>query len=163
MVHSRVSGVVQTVNVAQDRPEETVIDVGLGLGEGVVSGRVEADHVVVRRAPGEGALSFRYTAREKLTQVVFDARAGRGTRVAATRYHQRLRPALEYRELEELVQAAWRLEAYYRRPLNLEFALEGPTLWILQVRPVPHLEAVVEETRLREPFPPSSLLMEVPS
>jgi pyruvate,water dikinase len=137
--------------------------VGLGLGEGVVSGRVDADHVTVEREMRGGALSFRYLVRDKQTHVVFDERAGHGTRLTGTRYHQRLRPALEYTELEELVRAAWRLEAHYRHPVNLEFALEGPRLWILQVRPVPHLSAVIEETRRRHPVSPSVLPMEVPS
>jgi len=74
---------------------------------------------------------------DKRERVVFDARFGRGTVRADTLSHQRLRPALEYIELCELVWAAERLETAYGYPLDLEFALEGSALRLLQVRPVP--------------------------
>ncbi len=137
IVDARVSGVLQTVNVAGGEPGELVLNAGLGLGEGVVSGLVAADRATVDKASiGAGALRFRYVTADKRERVVFDAGAGRGTVREETLYHQRLRPALEYVELWELVNRAASLEADYGYPLDLEFALEGSRLWILQVRPV---------------------------
>jgi pyruvate,water dikinase len=68
--------------------------------------------------------------------VIRDERKGTGTRLAETLYHQRLRPALEYIELCELVAKALALETAYGYPLDLEFALEGQRLWLLQARPI---------------------------
>jgi phosphoenolpyruvate synthase/pyruvate phosphate dikinase len=123
-----------------------VIDVGLGLGEGVVSGRVAADHVTVSKDedPGTGPLAFRYLTADKRERVVFDAAAGAGTVRADVLSHERLRPALEYAELVELVEAATRLESAFGYPLDIEFGFEGEALRILQVRPVPGSEAVWE-------------------
>jgi pyruvate,water dikinase len=53
-----------------------------------------------------------------------------------TLYHQRLRPALEYTDLAGLVRLSTALEDAYGYPLDVEFAVEGHRLWILQVRPV---------------------------
>jgi phosphoenolpyruvate synthase/pyruvate phosphate dikinase len=61
--------------------------------------------------------------------------------------HQRLRPALEYIELCELVWAASRLETAYGYPLDIEFAIEGSALRLLQVRPVPAAMALWNSRR----------------
>jgi pyruvate phosphate dikinase-like enzyme/PEP-utilizing family enzyme len=152
---SRVSGVLQTVNAAGGEVREMVINAGLGMGEGIVSGAVAADHVVVSKDGDleRGPLRFRYITSDKQEQVVFNRRTGLGTLRVESLYHQRLRPALEYVELWELVRAAARLEAAYGYPLDLEFGIEGSRLWILQVRPVPAAFSVLGETLERFPLP----------
>jgi pyruvate,water dikinase len=162
IAHARVAGVLQTVNVAEDEHREMVLNAGLGLGEGVVSGTVGADHVVVRkegdleRAP----LRFRYVTADKRERVVFDERTGFGTVRVESLYHQRLRPALEYVELRELVLIARRLEEAYGYPLDLEFAVEGSHIWILQVRPVATFLTALHETLERRPLGPAAVLKE---
>jgi len=154
MAWSRVSGVLQTINAAEQRTREMVINVGLGLGEGVVSGLVAADHVVVSKDqdPERDPLRFRYVTADKRERVVFDAPRGSGTVRAGVLSHQRLRAAIEYVELVELVRAATRLEAAYRYPLDMEFGFEAAQLRILQVRPVPGVLAVWEQTIDRYPI-----------
>ncbi len=154
MAWSRVSGVLVTCDVAHGEFSEMVVNAGLGLGEGVVSGAVAADHVFVAKTRdlAERPLRFRYVTADKREQVIFDRRAGAGTIRAPTLYHQRLRPALEYVELAELARLAARLEAGYGYPLDLEFGLEGARLWLLQVRPVPVLLSTVRETLEHHPL-----------
>jgi hypothetical protein len=155
MVHARVSGVMQTVNAAESHPRELVINVGLGLGEGIVSGVVAADHVVVAKDPSAVGLTlrFRYLTADKRSRVVFDERFGRGTVRVDTLAHQRLRPALEYPELCALVEMALRLEHAYAHPLDIEFAFEGADVRVLQVRPVPGTMAVWSMTAEGGPYP----------
>jgi pyruvate,water dikinase len=154
MVDARVSGVLHTVHVAANRPREILINAGLGLGEGVVSGLVAADQITVEKdeALAGDDLHFRYLTRDKRERVVFNTRARTGTIRVETLYHQRLRAALEYAELCELVHAAMRLEALYSHPLDIEFAFEGPSMRLLQVRPVPAALSVWRETRDRYPL-----------
>jgi pyruvate,water dikinase len=151
---SRVSGVLQTSNLAGHETREMVINAALGLGEGVVSGTVAADHIVVMKEGDleKGPLRFRYVTADKRDRVVFDKRAGIGTIHAETLYHQRLRPALEYVELCELVAVAARLEAAYGYPLDIEFGIEDAQLYILQVRPVTAFLAAYEETITHHPL-----------
>jgi pyruvate,water dikinase len=157
MVDSRVSGVLHTVNMVTGEPNEIVINAGLGLGEGVVSGVVPADHIVVdKHGVLEGLpLRFRYTTVDKRERVVFDARTGLGTQCVETLYHQRLRASLEYVELLELVRTALRLEVAYGYPLDIEFGIEGTKLWILQARPVPTCMTVLQETLKHWPLAPA--------
>ncbi len=147
MVEARVAGVLQTVNLAERAWDEIVINAGLGLGEGIVSGAVVPDQIVVRKTADieRGQPIVRYRVREKREQVVWNRRAGVGTIKVETLAHQRLRPALEYPELVQLVRVAVRLEREFGYPIDVEFALEGARLWILQVRPVPSFAAVLAD------------------
>jgi pyruvate,water dikinase len=133
-----------------------VINVGLGLGEGIVSGTVEVDHVVVSRETPleEDPLRVRYVVGDKSSRIVFDQRAGSGTRREETLYHQRLRAALEYSDLAELVRAAARLERTYGFPLDIEFAFEEDALFILQVRPIVAFQNALRATIEQAPLAP---------
>jgi hypothetical protein len=148
IVHSRVSGVLQTINVAKGKLNEIVINAGLGMGEGVVSGSAAADQVIVSKEGNleKDPLHFNYITADKKEQVLFNKKAGYGTILTSTLYHQRFRPALEYVELCELVAVAARLESAYGYPLDIEFGIEGTKLWILQVRPVATFLPALRET-----------------
>jgi len=154
MVDARVSGVLHTVYAAADQLREMVINVGLGLGEGIVSGTVDVDHVLVAKTGDllRGDLQLRYRVGDKKEQVVFDRERGTGTKRQETRYHQRFRAALEYVELCDLVRAASRLEEAFLQPLDVEFAIEGQSLFILQARPIPLCDAAWRETLARHPL-----------
>lgn len=153
MVEARVSGVLHTVCAATGQLRQMVINAGLGLGEGVVSGTVDVDHVLVAKDGDllSGDLDLRYRVGDKREQVVCDRGRGSGTRREQTRYHQRLRAALEYVELQELVRAAARLEEAFLEPLDIEFAIEGRDLHILQARPIPVFHAAWRETASHRP------------
>ena len=81
--------------------------------------------------------------------MVFDDRFGQGTIRADTLAHQRLRPALEYPELRDLVDVALTVERAYGHPVDIEFGFEDAHLYVLQVRPVPAGLAVWHETLAR--------------
>jgi phosphohistidine swiveling domain-containing protein len=155
IVWSRACGVIQTVNASRRDMGEMVINAGNGLGEGIVSGTVAADQITVAKDGNleNGMFRFRYVTADKRERVVFHQQAGQGTVRVETLYHQRLRPALEYAELCELVQIAARLEKAYGYPLDIEFGIEGARLWLLQARPVPTVLASLRGTRELHPFP----------
>jgi pyruvate, water dikinase len=153
MVDARVAGVVVTADPVRGEVRELVINAGLGLGEGVVSGRVEADEIHVARNERDGGpLRLRYRVADKRTRVVFDTARGHGTRRVDTLFHQRLRPALEYGEVEALVSAAVALDRALGEPLDIEFALDGPDLRILQARAIPMFRSALAETLKRFPL-----------
>jgi len=154
IVHSQVSGVLQTINVADEKLDEMVISVGLGMGEGIVSGTVSADQIIISKNGDltKGPLNFRYITMDKTEQVVFDKTAGTGTIHESTLYHQRLRPALDYVNLQALIAIAHRLELAYGYPLDIEFGFEESRLWILQVRPVATFSSSLHETLEQYPL-----------
>lgn len=148
IIWSRVSGVMQTINVSKNNLREIIINAGLGIGEGIVSGKVASDQItVIKEGDLENSpLNFNYRTVDKQNQIVFDDSAGTGTRNEETLYHQRFRPALEYVEICELVKLAVRLESEYGYPLDIEYAIEGSKIWIMQVRPVATFLSAFKET-----------------
>ncbi len=144
-IFPRVSGVLQTVNASQYEMQEMIINAGLGVGEGIVSGDVGADHFVVSKETDLDGIKLRYrpVINEKLEKVVFNEKEGVGTIRSEVSYYQRLRPALEYVEIYELTKIAHRFEKIYGYPLDIEFCIEGSKIWILQVRPVPTFFSVL--------------------
>ncbi len=148
IVNSDVSGVLQTVNIARGEIGEIIINAGLGLGEGIVSGVVAADQITVSKEGDlqQNPLHFSYITSDKRERVVFNHSAGFGTVCTETLYHQRLRPALNYLELSKLVSVATKLEKAYGYPLDIEYGIESNRLWILQVRPVATYSSVLKET-----------------
>lgn len=148
IIWSRVSGVIQTINVAKSKLTELVINAGLGLGEGIVSGVVAADQVSVSKEDYniDKPLQFTYLTADKQEQAVFDKEKGAGTKIIDTLYHQRFRAALEYAEIWELVNISIKLEAEYGYPLDIEYAIEENQIWIMQVRPVATFLSAYYET-----------------
>jgi phosphohistidine swiveling domain-containing protein len=156
IVDARVAGVLHTLSATAGQAREMVINVGLGLGEGVVSGTVEVDHIVVSRETSleEDPLRVHYLVGDKSSRIVFDRLAGSGTRREETLYHQRLRAALEYSDLGDLVRAAASLERVYGFPLDIEFAFEEDSLYILQVRPIVAFQNALRATLEQAPLTP---------
>jgi len=97
-------------------------------------------------------LHFNYITGDKTEQVLFNKRSKSGTVLLQTLYHQRLRPALEYIELCQLVKIASSLEKSYGYPLDIEFGIEDKKLWLLQVRPVTAFHSALNETIDRFPL-----------
>jgi rifampicin phosphotransferase len=138
MVSARVSGVAFTLNPVTGDAGEVVINASWGLGEALVSGQVDPDEFVVRKAD-------RYVQWSRLG----DKGEGGTPPVAA------LDPA----QLAELVRLVTRIEQHYGAAQDVEWCHDGATFWIVQSRPVTTATAAagpdIEWTRanLAEVFP----------
>jgi pyruvate,water dikinase len=106
MVEADKAGVIFTVDPVQHRRDQMIVEAVFGLGEQVVSGEVTPDHYVVDRA---GAIK-----RERLV--------GAGV--------------LSREELEQLATLGRRLEEHFGSPQDIEWAIEGGRIYLLQSRPV---------------------------
>jgi pyruvate,water dikinase len=106
MVEPRVSGVLFTVDPVQRRRDRMVVEAVRGLGEQVVSGHVTPDHYVVDRG---GSVK-----RERL--------ANGGVLAAG--------------ELVRLAELGCALEDRFGGPQDIEWAIAGGELYLLQSRPV---------------------------
>jgi hypothetical protein len=153
MVAARVAGVLHTVGAATAELRTMVANVGIGLGEGVVSGEVGVDEVRITKGADidSPVIDVQYAIGDKREQVVPDSARGGTTRTESS-YHQRFRAALEYAEVLELARAGAMLEAALGQPLDIEFAFEDDRLRVLQVRPIPVFHHAFTETLRRFPI-----------
>jgi phosphohistidine swiveling domain-containing protein len=111
MIHADVSGIVFTAN-PRGLLNETVVTVGRGTGDNVVADKVPTT-------------TYYRNASDSLTyfETAPDA------------------PLLEPAILDELVAAGERIRRAHGSEVDIEFAVHGGTVWILQARPITTLKA----------------------
>jgi pyruvate,water dikinase len=131
MVPAERSGVLFTADPANGRTDRHVVSAVHGLGEGLVSGAVDADTVVLDAATGEPLSTVIGEKRER-----HDAGPGPGCRVSPVADEDRAAPALTPADLAGLHEAGLRITAHFGAPQDIEWAMAEGTLWILQSRPV---------------------------
>ncbi|WP_433287986.1 PEP/pyruvate-binding domain-containing protein [Pseudonocardia sp. CA-142604] len=140
MVDAQVAGVLFTADPVTGTRTHTVIDASPGLGEAVVSGAVNPDHIVVE---GEGRI-----VEHRLGDKAVEVRplAGGGTE-QVSRADGAARSSLTDAQITSLVTLGRRVEAYYRAPQDIEWAIDGDgALWLTQSRPITTLHPIPQPT-----------------
>ena len=130
MVSADVAGVLFTVDPVQGRKDRMVVEAVFGLGEACVSGHVTPDHFVLAR---DGTLK-----RERLTVQPLAVVSGPegGTVEQQLSPDEGGRATLGQDELRELARLGADLQERLGGPQDIEWALEGGELYVLQCRPV---------------------------
>jgi pyruvate,water dikinase len=128
MVPAEAAGVLFTVDPVARRSDRMLVEAARGLGEAVVSGDVTGDLYRIDRG---SALAV----------------AEREVRAAG-------RPVLSDEQVLELAHLGLRLEQHFGGPQDVEFAVAGGRLWLLQARLITTPVAAAEP----EPAPPDPKL-----
>ncbi|MFG3200873.1 phosphoenolpyruvate synthase [Streptomyces sp. NPDC048192] len=131
MVAAERSGVLFTADPATGRTDRHVVSAVFGLGEGLVSGAVDADTVVLDAATGQTLSTVVGDKQER-----YDGGSGSGCQVSPVPDEDRAALALTGDDLARLHEAGARITAHYGAPQDIEWAIADGTLWILQSRPV---------------------------
>jgi pyruvate,water dikinase len=133
MLDPTVSGVAFTVNPVTADATEIVINSCWGLGEAVVSGIVNPDHIVVSK---ENLAVAEFQVANKNVMVVRDGNQGTKQVSVAVASAKAQAKSLSEEQITSLCEMASTLEASYGAPQDIEFAFEGDTLSLLQSRPI---------------------------
>lgn len=130
MVPADASGVLFTVNPLTGDTTELLIDATWGLGAPLVEGRVAPDSLRVDKA--SGLVRDRVTGDKRVRLVVRDG----VLREEPVPDDEALREVLSGTDLARLVGLGRRIEAQFGGPRDVEWALAGGELYVLQARPV---------------------------
>src|SRR5215218_2248084 len=149
MVPAEVAGMLFTADPVSGRRDRSVINAAWGLGQAVVGGQVTPDTLVVDKASGR-TISRETADKEVMTVCVEDGTGER--RVPEAR---RRRPVLDDEAAAELARYGARIEDHYGAPQDIEWALAGGELFILQARPITNLPPP-EDVRWEPPYPGSA-------
>jgi pyruvate, water dikinase len=129
MVDSEKSGVSFSRNPLT-MGEEIVIEAVYGLGEGIVSGKIKPDHYIASR---ELKVEDVTVADKKIAIV----RTGSGSNEIVRLNEERSNSqVLTNGEILEIADLAIKLENHYKKPQDIEFALELGKVYIVQSRPI---------------------------
>lgn len=129
-IASEKSGVMFTIDPIQRRNDQLIIEAAFGLGEAVVSGLVTPDNYVVRR---DGMVKRVRIGSQ--TQMVVRSPNG-GTVTVEVDDGTAMSRVLDDDEIEHIAEVGLELEYYFGAPQDIEWALEGGDLYILQSRPI---------------------------
>ncbi len=146
LVNSEKSGVIFTIEPNSGNDNILVIDSSYGLGELVVSGKVIPDQFYVFKPSMQ---LIRSAIADKMVMLVPD---GSGTKDLNVPETDRYKPSLTANEIKSLSEQAISIQKHYNRSMDIEWAIENGSVYILQARPeTVHSNAVLEDTyRLEE-------------
>ncbi|MBW3628124.1 MAG: phosphoenolpyruvate synthase [Gemmatimonadetes bacterium] len=147
MVASEVAGVAFSMNPVSGDIGEVVVNSAFGLGETVVSGEGGIDQFIVSKESGEVLQRVIGTK----THALLSNPAG--IERVELPGERRDAPSLSDDELARLAELALRVERFYAFPQDLEWALAGGELYLLQSRPVTEFPARWTRDESAERFP----------
>ena len=134
VLEARAAGVLYTIHPVTGRTDQMVVNAVPGLAAGLVDGTMIPDQFTLH---WNGSTS-RTEVRERVI-----AKKTRAMRLGASGVcDQELAPSereqspLTDDELEALAQMGKRVETLLHRPVDIEWAIDGQGLWLLQARPV---------------------------
>ncbi|MEM2110800.1 MAG: PEP/pyruvate-binding domain-containing protein, partial [Candidatus Bathyarchaeia archaeon] len=132
MVYSKASGVIFTLDVATGDRSVVLIEAGYGLGEFVVQGKITPDEYYVRKTD---LAIIKKNIPKKTIQLV--RLPGGGTSEVPVPPNLQDEQILTDEQIKELAKYAIAIEEHYKKPMDIEWALDERTnkLWILQARP----------------------------
>ncbi|MFH1586063.1 MAG: phosphoenolpyruvate synthase [archaeon] len=138
MVDSDKSGVIFSKDPFHKK-DNVIIEAVWGLGEGIVSGKITPDNYVI-------ASDLKLLKKEIADKKIAITRNSSGDeeiiKLKPTRSKQQV---LTEFELKKLAEIAINLEDHYGKPQDIEFAIEGEEIYIVQTRPVTTIGSRIDE------------------
>lgn len=132
MVSAQKAGVMFTSNPITNDYNTVVLEAAWGLGEAIVSGIVTPDNLWIDKRSGEVTTEY---ISEKETMVVRLSERG-GTKEEPVPEELREAPVLTDAERDRLVELARKIEDFYKKPEDIEWAIVDGQVYLLQSRPI---------------------------
>ncbi len=137
MVDARTSGVIFTVNPANEKTHETVISSLWGAGEGLVSAGLPADTFIVEKK----SLEFKAEVSTKTEKMVIAPDTGKGLVTLPVEADAQDSSSLTDTQVSQIAQIAQQIENTYRRPQDIEFCIDHQNnVYVVQARPITRLK-----------------------
>ncbi|MBI5803174.1 phosphoenolpyruvate synthase [Candidatus Pacearchaeota archaeon] len=134
MVDSSRSGVVFSKDPS-GKNENVLIEAVFGLGEGIVSGRITPDSYIYSREKG---IVESKVSNKKIALVKDEEKKVVEVELSEEKSNAQV---LKNHEIEKIARIALKLEGHYGIPQDIEFAVEGEKLFIVQTRAITTLSS----------------------
>ncbi len=136
MIDAEAAGVAFEINPVNGNKNEKWISSVFGLGEGLVSGKLNADNFIINN----GAITTQLA--NKTDEIVLDLASEGGIKQTAVAKEKQSLPSLTDTHLFELETMLDNLFKEYGTPQDIEFAVKNDKLFILQARPITTLHKI---------------------
>ena len=134
MIDADISGVAFGANPVTGNKKEKLINAVFGLGEGLVSGALDADQFIINNG------TIKTEIATKTHKICFDEKEKKGvvlTKIPVGKQHE---TTLLPKQIEALVAVLNALENQFNQPQDIEFAIKNDALFLLQTRPITTLK-----------------------
>jgi pyruvate,water dikinase len=146
MVNSDKSGVMFTINTSTNNPDEIVIEAVYGLGETIVSGAVSPDFYLIDKESRD----IKKIEVKRQEWGLFRDEKGENEKKKISKEKQK-RQILDDKEIKELSRLGKKIEEHYGRPQDIEWAIEGDEILIVQSRAVTTFKPAEEKEKETQP------------
>ena len=132
MINSDKSGVIFSRNPVSNN-DEIMIESVFGLGEGIVSGMITPDNYII-----SGDITIFKVLETKIAnkKIALVRNSSGENQVVKLNEEMSNRQVLSNYELKILSDYAKKLEEHYKKPQDIEFAISGRDIYIVQSRPI---------------------------
>ncbi len=131
MIPAKASGVMYTYDPVRPETETIIISSAWGLGEPIVSGEVPTDQFIIDRQPPYEIMDMQVVRKEQ--SMILQGHSGTGMK--SVQEDQKTQPSLTNTMLQELAEIGMQLEKYFKRPQDVEFAIDQDNrIVVLQTR-----------------------------
>lgn len=135
MIDPDKSGVLFTADPVEQNVSTYVISSVYGVGEGLVSGALDADSFWLDAETGS------VKKQEIVPKNQMMKKSGSGeSQLVETPQSLILAPSLSAGNIHDLYQAGKTIHCHYHRPQDIEWAIFENQVWVLQARPITNLE-----------------------
>lgn len=132
MIRAEKAGIMFTMHPVTEDEGLIILEANWGLGESIVSGVVTPDRYVVNK---ESLKVQESHVSEKDHMSIFDEKKGTTSTVETPTSSQAM-PCLKEEEIVSLANLGKSIEKIFNLPQDIEWAIEGGNIYILQSRPV---------------------------
>jgi pyruvate,water dikinase len=147
LVPAEAAGILFTANPVTGQRQQALISSAWGLGEAIVGGLVTPDTFTIDKASGQ-VLNRQLTDKQVMTVLLESSTAEKAVPKAMRR-----RPSLSDAQIGELVRLGGEIEQLYGTPMDIEWAVAGGQIAILQARPITALPEAATEPPLEWTLP----------
>ncbi|MFA5926130.1 MAG: PEP/pyruvate-binding domain-containing protein [Parcubacteria group bacterium] len=143
MIQSEISGVCFTTHLVTQDKNQMVIEAGYGLGEAIVSGQITPDTYVIDKSKCKNQnakLQFKnkncLQDKNISNQAMKIIRDKSGIKKVGIPKNERDKQKLKDKEIIKLAKICLDIEKHYKKPQDIEWALEKGKFFITQSRPI---------------------------
>ncbi|MEK6832982.1 MAG: phosphoenolpyruvate synthase [Nanoarchaeota archaeon] len=129
MVDSTKSGVIFSKDPSYKK-DNIIMEAVWGLGEGIVSGAITPDKYVVSK--DLNIIDIKVSDKK----IALTRNSSGGKSIVKLREEKSKQQVLTNSEVIKLSNLALELEEHYKKPQDIEFAIEGDEIYIVQTRPI---------------------------
>ncbi len=141
MIDSDKSGVIFSRDPT-NASENIIIEAVFGLGEGIVSGAITPDKYMLSR---DLEILDKKTGDKK---IAITRNSGGGQEVVKLKEEKSKQQVLKEYEIKKLAEISLKLENHYKKPQDIEFAIENDGIYIVQTRAITTIGKKMEEGKI---------------